>query len=148
MARFETFLVPHDFSADADAALETAVELARRLGAELHLLHAYQQPLDVLSPYGVAIPPNVGPELRAAAQRRLDEIAKEISGLRIHVHAVEGPPALVIPEQAREIGADLVVMGTHGRSGLRHLLLGSVAERTVRSAPCPVLTVKAPESAD
>jgi nucleotide-binding universal stress UspA family protein len=147
LARFQTFLVPHDFSEDADAALEAALELARRLGAEIHLLHAYQQPIDVLSPYGVAIPPNIGPELRAAGLARLQQIAARASGVRIEAHVVEGPPAVVIAEQARAIGADLVVMGTRGRTGLRHLLLGSVAERTVRTAPCPVLTVKAPEPA-
>jgi universal stress protein A len=146
LARFRTFLVPHDFSEDADAALETAVELAGRLGAEIHLLHAYQQPIDVLSPYGVSIPANVGPELRAASLARLQQIAARATGARIQTHVVEGPPAIVIAEQARAIGADLVVMGTRGRTGLRHLLLGSVAERTVRTAPCAVLTVKAPEA--
>jgi len=145
VVRFQTLLVPHDFSDDAAAALEAAVELARRLGAQLHLLHVYQQPVDVLSPYGVAVPPNVGPELRAAAQSRLQKIAARISDLRVELHVAEGPPALVIAEQAQTLGVDLVVMGTHGRTGLRHLLLGSVAERTMRSAPCPVLTVKAPE---
>jgi universal stress protein A len=144
LARFQTFLVPHDFSDDAEAALDAAVELARRLGAELHLLHAYQQPVDVLSPYGVAVPANIGPELRAAALARLREIAEPISGLKCQAHAVEGPAASVIAEQAQALGADLVVMGTHGRTGLRHLLLGSVAERTLRAAHCPVLTVKAP----
>jgi universal stress protein A len=147
LARFQTFLVPHDFSEDAEAALDAAIELARRLGAELHLLHAYQQPVDVLSPYGVAVPANIGPELRAAALARLRKIAEPISGLRCEAHAVEGPAAIVIAEQAQALGADLVVMGTHGRTGLRHLLLGSVAERTVRAAHCPVLTVKAPASA-
>jgi nucleotide-binding universal stress UspA family protein len=147
LARFETFLVPHDFSDDAQAALDTAVELARRLGAQLHLLHAYQQPVDVLSPYGVSVPANLGPELRAAALARLRQIAEPFAELRTEVLAVEGPPASVIAEQAEALGADLVVMGTHGRTGLRHLLLGSVAERTVRSAPCPVLTVKSREPA-
>jgi nucleotide-binding universal stress UspA family protein len=147
VVRFQTLLVPHDFSDDAEAALETAVELARRLGSALHLLHVFQQPVDVLSPYGVAIPANVGPELRAAAQGRLEKIAARISGVRTEVHVAEGPPAQVIAEQARSLAADLVVMGTHGRTGLRHLLLGSVAERTMRTAPCPVLTVKRPESA-
>jgi len=147
LARFQTFLVPHDFSEDADAALDLAVELARRFGSRLHLLHAYQQPVDVLSPYGAAVPGNIGPELRAAALARLRKLAVSIEGLQTEVHAVEGPPAVVIAEQAEAIGADLVVMGTHGRTGLRHLLLGSVAERTLRSAPCPVLTVKKPEPA-
>lgn len=146
MARFETLLVPHDFSDDAEAALDAAVELARRLGARLHLLHVYQQPVDVLSPYGIAIPPNVGPELRAAAQTRLEKLAERIPDLQVQVHVAEGPPALAIAETAEALAVDLVVMGTHGRTGLRHLLLGSVAERTMRTAPCPVLTVKAPEA--
>ena len=144
MPEYRTILVPHDFSEDADAALDTAVDLARRLHAELHLLHSYQQPLDVLSPYGVAMPPNLIPEIRDAALARLRRIAERHagSGVRIGVRVVEGPPALAIEEAIGELGADLVVMGTRGLTGLRHLLLGSVAERTVRTAPCPVLTVK------
>ena len=145
MVRFETFLVPHDFSDDAEAALETALELARRLRAEVHLLHSYQQPIDVLTPYGVAIPAGVIPEIRDAALARLRAIAERHagSGVKLHVRVVEGTPSLAITDAAEQLDAKLIVMGTRGLTGLRHLLLGSVAERTMRTAPCPVLTVKA-----
>ena len=147
MAEFKTILVPHDFSDDANAALETALDLARRLGAEIHLLHSYQQPIDALSPYGVAIPAGMIPEIRDAALARLRAIAERHagSGVRLHVRVVEGTPSLAITDATESLHADLVVMGTRGLTGLRHLLLGSVAERTVRTARCPVLTVKAAE---
>jgi len=145
VAEFKTILVPHDFSDDANAALETALDLARRLGAEVHLLHSYQQPIDVITPYGVAIPAGLLPEIRAAALARLRQIAERHagSGVPLQVRVVEGSPSVAITDAAEQLRADLVVMGTRGLTGLRHLLLGSVAERTLRTARCPVLTVKA-----
>ena len=149
MTTFKRILVPHDFSDDAAAALDFAVELAKQLGGELHLLHAYRMPLEIFSPYGVAIPDSVMPEIREAASRRLKELSAQVkdAGLQVQLHLREGPPADSIAEAARELGADLIVMGTRGRTGLAHVVLGSVAERTVRSAPCPVLTLKTPEQA-
>jgi universal stress protein A len=141
---FKRILVPHDFSDDASAALDFAIELAKQLGGELHLVHAYRLPIEVFSPYGVAIPDSVMPELRKGAELRLKELAArvEAAGLTARVHLREGAPAEVIAESARELGADLIVMGTRGRTGLAHVVLGSVAERTVRSSPCPVLTLR------
>lgn len=144
MTAFKRILVPQDFSDDASAALDFAIELAKQLGGELHLLHAYRPPIEVFSPYGVAIPDAVMPELRQAAERQLKELAArvEAAGLTAQVHLREGAAAEVIAESARELGVDLIVMGTRGRTGLAHVVLGSVAERTVRSAPCPVLTLR------
>jgi len=146
---FKRILVPHDFSDDAAAALDFAVELAKQLGGELHLLHVYRMPLEMFSPYGIAVPESVIPEIREAAGRRLKELSAQVknAGLEVEVHLQEGPPADSIAEAARELGADLIVMGTRGRTGLAHVVLGSVAERTVRSAPCPVLTLRPPERA-
>lgn len=146
MTAFKRILVPHDFSDDAAAALDWAIELAGQLGAELHLLHAYRLPLEMFSPYGVPVPDSVMPEIREAARRRLKELKArvEAAGLTGQIHLREGPPADAIVEAARELCADLIVMGTRGRTGLAHVVLGSVAQRTVRSAPCPVLTLKAP----
>lgn len=145
MTAFKRILVAHDFSDDAAAALDWAIELAGQLGAELHLLHAYRLPLEMFSPYGVPIPSSVMPEIREAARRRLKELKArvEAAGLTGQIHLREGLPADAIVEAARELGADLIVMGTRGRTGLAHVVLGSVAQRTVRSAPCPVLTLKA-----
>ncbi len=145
MTAFKRILVPHDFSDDAAAALDWAIELAAQLGAELHLLHAYRLPLEMFSPYGVPFPDSVMPEIREAARRRLNELKArvEAAGLKGQVQLREGPPADAIVEAARELSADLIVMGTRGRTGLAHVVLGSVAQRTVRLAPCPVLTLKA-----
>lgn len=144
MGVFARILVASDFSDDAAAALEYATSLASQLGAELHLVHAYRLPVEMFSPYGVALPSSVMPEIREAAERRLrQQLAPvKLSGLEGEAHLREGPPAATIAEVARELAADLIVMGTRGRTGLAHVVLGSVAEQTLRAAPCPVLTVR------
>lgn len=148
--RYDRILVPHDFSASARTALEAAIGLAKALGSELHVLHVYHRPVEILSPYEVPLPQSVVEEIRSAATRRLDQELEAVreAGLSATPHVVEGVPAEAIAETARSLQADLVVMGTRGLSGLKHVLLGSVAERTLRTAPCPVLTVKAPEDRD
>ena len=147
MAAFDTILVPADFSDDAGAALDLALDLGKRLGATVHLLHVYHRPVEMLSPYGVALPPTVDREIRESAEKRLTvelERAKK-SGVECAAHVREGVAGFEIAETAKELGADLIVMGTRGLSGLKHVLFGSVAERTVRTAECPVLSVKAPD---
>jgi nucleotide-binding universal stress UspA family protein len=145
MTVFHTLLVPHDFSADSAAALDVAIELAKELGAAVHQVHAYHTPIEMFSPYGVALPTSVVPEIRQGAERRLGEELEKIrsAGLSGEAQVREGLAPDAIVEAARALGADLIVMGTRGRTGLAHALLGIVAERTLRTAPCPVLTVKA-----
>jgi nucleotide-binding universal stress UspA family protein len=140
-----SILVPYDFSADADVALERAIELAKVFGARLHLLHVFHQPVEVLSPYEIALPVTLIEEVREAAARRLAPVAQRArdAGVEVESQVREGSPSEQIEAEARSLGVDLVVMGTRGYTGLKHVLLGSVAERTVRHAPCPVLTVKA-----
>ena len=147
MGRIRTILVPVDFSPHADRALETAVELAKVFGAKVHLLHCYQINLGGISPYGLAIPENFDRDVRAAAQRMLDEWGEKVKagGVEVEGHVSSMFPGMTIPTTAEEIGADLIVMGTRGLTGLKHVLLGSVAERTIRIAACPVLTVKVVE---
>lgn len=149
MSRFRTILVPIDFSEHSHAALELALELARASGARLHLLHAYEVPLGVIPPYGVALPEALLAQVRDAAVQRVREVAETVraAGVACETHVVHAPPVEAIDEAARSFGADLVVMGTRGLGGLKHVLLGSVAERTVRTAPCPVLTTRAPRTA-
>jgi nucleotide-binding universal stress UspA family protein len=146
MPEYRTIVVPYDFSSHADVALERAVDLARRLGAELHLVH-------VIQPWAYAYPVLEGPpvlapnmaEIRATAERSLAQVADRI-GPKVVGHVLEGGNiADALREAATMFGADLIVMGTHGRTGLAHVFLGSVAERTIRQAPCPVLTVRDPE---
>lgn len=147
MSDYRTILVPYDFSAHSRVALAEASELATRLDAELHLVHVIQPPTFTYGHgiYGAAAPPVNMPELREAALRALREVAQGLPG-KAKTHVVEGSGiADMIHEAAKQVSADLIVMGTHGRTGLAHAFLGSVTERTLRRAPCPVLTVQAPE---
>ena len=145
MRRIEKILVPVDFSEHSARALEMAIDLAKAFGAEIHLLHCYQvQPLSI-SPYGIALPEGFDRDVRQAAESRTDEWRAKVTleGIEVEVSLSSRFPSLEISETASGVGADLIVMGTRGLSGIRHVLLGSVAERTLRLAPCPVLTVKA-----
>lgn len=140
-------LVPIDFSSGSLRALEYARELARGLGAELLLLYVFE-PMDFSGYSENFLPPpqltQVLGEHHAKARERLARLAEETaaSGPRARWLLVDGSPAQRIVETARAEGIDLVVMGTLGRTGVPHLLLGSVAEKVVRLAPCPVLTVR------
>lgn len=148
MSRFKEILVPVDFSEHSTAALKAAIELAREFDSNLHLLHCYQIQPGGMSPYGIAIPSSYITEIRDVASRQLAEWQEKHVPAGIPVDAVAVPkvPSEAIVETAKAIGADLIVMGTRGLSGFKHVMSGSVAERTVRFAPCPVMTVHAPES--
>jgi nucleotide-binding universal stress UspA family protein len=139
MAAFRTILVPYDFSQPAAHALAVAIDLARTHRSELRVLHAIP-PLYPL--HGAPVMPSPGDV--AAAEARLEkDVAAATKGrrlARVRTSVAVGPPAQCILAAARK--ADVVVMGTLGRTGLAHLLLGSVAERVVRYATVPVLTVR------
>ena len=141
-------LVPTDFSETADAALAYAKDLAARLSASLHLVHVYADPYSA-SAYAPEVYTSVPPEVR---QRALEEVrerlferldASEEYQFRGTRGVVRGLVAPQIVSYAASQDIDLIVMGTHGRRGVAHLLLGSVAEHVVRIARCPVLTVRA-----
>jgi len=144
-----TILVPTDFSRDADLAIHTAHRLLAPLerDARLILLHAFNLPIEYTA-YG-PIPTSVSylQDTGLEAERRLYETAEPLQreGLAIDTVAREGDPAHVIAEEAEQRGADLIAMGTRGLSGLRHLVLGSTAERVVEYAPCPVMTIRRPD---
>ncbi len=148
MSGFRTILVPGDFSAHSGRALELAIEMAKTFDGQIHLLHCYQINVGGISPYGLALPENFDREVRAAAEVKLGEWAEKVkaAGVPVHEHVSSMFPATVLSATAQEISADLIVMGTRGLTGFKHLLLGSVAERTLHAAPCPVLTVKASEA--
>jgi len=138
-------LVPTDFSEHAQRALESAVSLARPFGASLHLLHVVQMPvLPTMPEAAPVVPVTFWQELREHALRNLEKQKAKLasSGLRIETEVIEDVPGFAIAAAAERAKADLIVMGSRGLTGLKHVVLGSVAERTVRSAPCPVLTVK------
>ena len=140
----KNILVPIDFSADSEAALDWAMDLAKDSGAQIHLLHAHQPITVGASMYGVGIPLDYDQQLREAASKRLAEWSTRVSenGLKASSELVLTPPTDAITHAAKDLPADLIVIGTRGLSGLSHLLMGSVAERTVRLAHCPVVTVK------
>lgn len=150
MTRITRILVPTDFSATADAALEYAFVLAERFGASLQLLHVLDDPF-VADGMAAEAYITEAPALRMAMLHDAQDKLRHRAGVRdTHVTNVEtevlfGHGARTIAEYAADRGVDLIVMGTHGRTGVAHLLLGSVAERLVRTAPCPVLTVRHPE---
>jgi nucleotide-binding universal stress UspA family protein len=143
-------LVPTDFSPYADQALAYAIELAPLLQARLTLLHAvHAVPLWVEGDMGRALPDVYLRELEAHARQELEQRQQRVreAGIQGNSMLVHGIPFQSIVDAAREQKIDLIVMGTHGRTGLQHVLLGSVAEKVVRLAPCAVLIVRRPHSA-
>jgi nucleotide-binding universal stress UspA family protein len=139
-------LVPVDFSAHSEKAIRYATTLANKFGAHLSLLHVIEDPFITGAWQAEAFIPNI-PELLndliKAAEKRMAEQKQKLAadGSVVETVVITGRPASAIVEQASAGTFDLIVMGTHGRTGLSHALLGSVAERVVQKAPCPVLTV-------
>jgi universal stress protein A len=137
-----SILVPTDFSEAADAALEYARLLAHRFGASLHLLHAVNEPLLaeglMAADAFLSEPPAMRTVTVDDAKAHLNQRATGTASADV----VFGHAATAIVESVTRLDADLVVMGSRGRTGLAHLLLGSVAEAVVRTASCPVLTVR------
>jgi nucleotide-binding universal stress UspA family protein len=136
-------LFPTDFSTLSDAALDHATSLAKESGATLVILHVEEPP----AAYGggemyYGIPDPDSDTLRIMLQK----IAPRDPGIPCEYHLVMGNPADEIVRQADQTGCDLIVMGTHGRTGLRRLLMGSVAEAVVRQAHCPVVTYRLPDA--
>lgn len=136
-----------DFSDYSKEALDYAVYLAKTVGADLYLLHVYEIHLLMLSGETLNIRPDVYQwvrDLKEDASKSLEAQSDKVRRLGIQVHPIlrEGHPFREILNVAGEISADLIVLGTHGRTGLPHVLLGSVAERVVRKASCPVFTVR------
>ena len=143
---FTRILVPTDFSPPSKAALDYAKAVATRFGASLHLLHVADDPYRAALAAEVFVPEVEGlrDEIVASAVGRLKDqlTAAETTALHATTAAIIGTPAWAIVEYAAANDIDLIVMGTHGRGGMAHLLMGSVAERVLRTAPCPVLTVR------
>ncbi len=143
--RVSTILVPVDFSPGSEAAVEWAQTLAGAFSATLILLHVVDTATSAVlgGPGGVLAPPPptmLIDELRQEARKAMDGLAARTPGAKTLIK--EGAPRHEIVTAAKEFGADLIVMGTHGRTGLAHLLFGSVAEHVLRHAPAPVFTVR------
>jgi nucleotide-binding universal stress UspA family protein len=154
--RLETILVPTDFSTHAERAIASAVELAARFGARVVLLHAchVELPTTGLAPGSAgslsALQPGLVEQLRKSAETGLADAMERYSdrGVTLSARVETGPVVAAILEAARTLPADLIVMGSRGRTGLAHVVLGSIAEATVRAAPCPVLSVKSTTSSE
>jgi|SRR6188508_580575 nucleotide-binding universal stress UspA family protein len=147
MIAIKEILVATDFGAAADNALRYGEALAREFDARLHVFHATPNVFATsMDGYGyAAIPPHVQEDLEAAARRHMRERVSEEDRQELRAKTTvvtHNSPAVAIADYARNHAIDLIVLGTHGRGPVAHALLGNVAERVVRIAPCPVLTVR------
>lgn len=149
MLSIKTVLVPTDFSDASESALAYGKALAEKFGASLHLVHVME---DLLAhawaaEVYVASAPNLREEIERESRQRLETMlpADERERLQAKTALLAGNPFIEIIRYAKANDIDLIVMGTHGRGPIAHMLLGSVAEKVVRKAPCPVLTVRDPQ---
>lgn len=143
---FKSILVPTDFSEHSKHAAHTAIELAKRFEARLCFLHVYQSVAYILPEgYMAYSAPRLGDILKELDKLVTAEksAALEAGIAQAEGELVEGVPATEIVRFAGEKDCNLIVIGTHGRTGIKHALLGSIAEKVVRTAECPVLTVRA-----
>lgn len=147
MINLKRILVPSDFSECSEAAVRYGLELAHKFGASLHLLHVVQDPAtQAWAAEGLAVPLlEAVYEWQKEAQVRLEQSIPAEARATATITCTIAAPYPEIVRYATDNNIDLIVMGTHGRSGMSHMLLGSVAEKVVRRAPCPVLTVRRPE---
>ena len=147
----KTILVPCDFSAHAEHAFTWALGMAEHWGAKIILFHAAPVAPRVSYPDAMFLLdfPKLEADLMADVEKRLREFVtkKGTSAVPVETRAILGDPFWEICQAAEQEHADLIVMGSHGRTGLAHVLLGSVAERVVRHAPCPVLVARLPRPA-
>ena len=140
----KVILAPTDLSENAEEAVDYACELARILGAKVHLLHVIAVPVVGIPELGMALTSTMIDTMVKDNQAALDQLAARKAAQADIAPTIlrTGDARDVINQTAKEIGADLIVVGTHGRRGVTRVLLGSVAETVVRTAPCPVLTVR------
>ena len=145
----KTILVPTDFSDPAEEALDYAILLAEKNGAKITVMHAYEVPSMGFPVGALLTSADVVGQLRTAALAALEAVIgkRRSRGVELVPQVALGDPRESIHAVAKDIGAELIVMGTHGRRGLSRALLGSTAEYVVRTAECPVLTVRSPAAA-
>ena len=147
MKPFEKILTAIDFSESSDFAFEYALTLARQFQAELTIMHVINEPVDLRGFYVPHISfEQLEKEIEEGAEKMMEKFCQTKMGdfTRYTTAVVAGIPYEEILRKAEETGASLIVLGTHGRTGIDHLIFGSTAERVVRSAACPVLTIRLP----
>ena len=142
----KTILVGTDFSDTSDRALDYAIDLAKLLGAAVTVVHSYELPVYGFPDGALIATVEMATRLMTAAQAALSQTCETRAGKGVKLTPVlrQGIPWEEIHAVAEEVGADMIVIGTHGRKGLAHALLGSVAEKVVRTASRPVLTIHGP----
>ena len=148
MAKLENILCPTDFSELSVGALRYAALLAEKFGAKLHVLHVVDQAYQywmAMGPETIPAGPSVE-EMIATAEKQMAEFTGEHvpASLKATTEIISGRPFLEIIRIAKEKNVDLIVIGTHGRGALTQMLLGSVADKVIHKAPCPVLSVRTP----
>jgi universal stress protein A len=144
---FKTILVASDFSTHADLALTRAIELARQGDGSLEIVHAYRPDTFVLPPPLdlIALPSETPTLQHIAAALEVRVQRARANGVSVTAQTLIGPPHEVVVDHARRTNTDLIVVGSRGLGAVAHTLLGSVAEKVVRHAPCPVLVVPRPK---
>jgi nucleotide-binding universal stress UspA family protein len=147
MIRIKKILLPTDLSEYADYALPYAVELCTAFAAKLHLVHVVDS--HWLTPMSTAdFPGRVADQMRqiqSAAEVSMGDLKARVQGVEVETAVLLGTPHVEVIRFARDKEVDLIVLATHGRTGISHALIGSVAEKIVEMAPCPVLSTKHPE---
>jgi nucleotide-binding universal stress UspA family protein len=141
---FNLILCAVDFSDTSDCAFDYSVELARKLGAQIKVVHVFQIPAAAMPDGVMESPVDYENIMQDQLQERIDKYVadKAVEGIEIATGVCEGIPYIEINEAASEVNADMIVIGTHGRTGLPHMLMGSVAERVVRTAEVPVISIR------
>jgi nucleotide-binding universal stress UspA family protein len=145
---FQRILVPIDFSQYSDEILAYALEMARKFDASIDLIHIIPN-MDYFTPYEsfmaaeniVAVQKGVEGEV----EKDLDEVAQKLPGITVKKVIRTGVAFVEILDYVKSEGIDLIIMGTRGRGGLEHIIIGSVAEKVLRKSPCPVLTIRPPK---
>jgi nucleotide-binding universal stress UspA family protein len=148
MIELQRILVPTDFSEPSGVAVQYAKALADAFGASIHVLHVMEDPfINAPISEGYVPPAHLFEEFERAARNRLDEVLTSAEQAKYRAKRVikSGTPFVEIVRYAKGAEIDLIVMGTHGRGTIAHMLMGNVAEKVVRKAPCPVLTVRHPQ---
>ena len=142
--RIKKILVPIDFSECGRKALQYALPFAKQHGAAITLVYVVPPPSYAVGEYGGVDYMGLVPDLKSNAEKELSSLAaNELRGeIQVETIVCDGSPAAEIVEAAKRVEADVIIISTHGRTGFKHVLLGSVAEHVVRSAPCPVLVVR------
>ena len=147
MKKFEKIVIAIDFSENSDYAFEYALTLAKQFNSELTVMHVINEPVDLRGFYVPHISfEQLEKEIEEGANKMMEKfcVSRMADFSNYQTTIVSGIPYEEIIRKAEEIGASLIVVGTHGRTGLDHIIFGSTAERVVRSASCPVLTIRLP----